>query len=159
MTTSSVDNQPVSESRAKRPLGLLVTYISIVLIYGIGPLMRPLALALLNASAAPASRSVPLNILEWVNVIVGISIIIFAILAWIGRPHWARLALIGLVWFSTILLFIFMFTTRQTSATSNTPNALNSIPYLICQVGLFIAIPAYLTWYINRPRARAYYEQ
>src|SRR5438270_11125990 len=99
-------SKEIPESR-KRPLGLLIAIIATALVYGIGPLVYPiLFVAFVVRKGGPPSGVDASNLAIAQSVVVGVVVLLLCLSAWIGRPRWGRLALIGVVWAVTIFQLI-----------------------------------------------------
>src|SRR5258706_11656597 len=138
-----------------RPPGFRIAILTTGLLYGIGPLV-PLVLTLLvNARGGPVTAELP-NFIGWLNVLTGIVTLAVCGLAWRGRPRWSRWALIGIVWIASIVQFIAFL--RPPDGAGESSVTIYSGSVFVCQLMLYLLVPIYLTWYLNRAPARAFYQ-
>jgi hypothetical protein len=133
-----------------RPPGLLIAILTTGLLYGVGPLV-PVVLTLLANAQGGAVNTELSNIITWLNVVTGIITLVVCVLAWRGHPRWIRWALIGIVWIASIVQFIAFLRPADSGVNLYTGSI------FICQLMLYLLVPAYLTWYLNRAPARTFY--
>jgi hypothetical protein len=130
-------------------------------IYGIGPLVQPLMAFIVNLRGGGQSGVNLLHTLDWLNAAIGLIVIAVSIMAWRGRPAWSRWVLITIVWLATAAQAISLLFPPADEATGNAIVGSNlsgiTQPFMLCQLVLYILIPLYITWYMNRAPARAFY--
>ena len=143
-----------------RPLGLSIAIGATALLYGIGPLMPVLLLLLINAQGRSIGAEL-VDPLGWINAGLGLLILAASVLAWIGRPPWARWILIALVLLGTALRLYQVAQTvfSRSSDLGEVGGNLSALaqPLALCQLPLLILVPLYIAWYMNRAPARAFY--
>ncbi len=99
--------------------------------------------------------------LGWISAALGILTLVVCVFAWIGRPARSRWTLIGLVWLATALRLV--QTTQALSAHSGVIGTVGGSgdavtrSIALCQLPMLILVPLYITWYMNRAPARAFY--
>jgi hypothetical protein len=156
-----VANPPVT--RRFRPLGLSIAILSTAGLYGLWP-MVPLLLWLLTRLRGHEIGSELLDNSAWFNVVLGAATLIACVMAWVGRPPQTRRTLLALVWFATIVRLVQSaqaLSERSLPITSaQVGGSLSSVlqPITLCQIPLLILVPLYITWYLNRAPARAFYK-
>jgi hypothetical protein len=156
-----VANPPVA--RRFRPLGLSIAILSTAGLYGLWP-MVPLLLWLLTRLRGHEIGSELLDNSAWFNVVLGAATLIACVMAWVGRPSQTRRTLLALVWFATIVRLVQSaqaLSERSLPITSaQVGGSLSSVlqPITLCQIPLLILVPLYITWYLNRAPARAFYK-
>ena len=148
--------------RRFRPLGLSIAILSAAGLYGLYP-MVPLLLLLLTQLRGHNIGSEVIDGIGWVNIGLGAATLVASVAAWIGRPPQTRRTLLALVWFATVLRLIQAaqsFNQQVPLTSSQVGGNLSSIllPVSLCQIPLLILIPLYMTWYMNRAPARAFYK-
>lgn len=146
--------------RRYRPLGLVLAIFAAFLIYGLGPLI-PLFLRLL-INLRGGTMGLDLNgIVDWEAIAFAAAIFVLCFLAWLGRPRWSRWGLIVVVWLATVVQFIATLQSLSPQATNSgvVGGDFQSLtrPLQICELLYLVLIPLYLTWYMNRAPARAFY--
>jgi hypothetical protein len=151
----------VKPERRYRPLGMIIAILAVALVYGIFPLVPFFLTALITLEGHYMSGAdLPFSSLD---VTVGLLILLICVLAWIGRPRGIRWVLILSVWLATAYQLKGVFqATRPGSITQGISGgsiAELSQSVLPCLVILLIAIPLYITWYMNRAPARAFYHR
>jgi hypothetical protein len=140
-----------------RPLGLSVAIVATAVLYGIGPLMPILLLLWVNTEGHSMGAQL-IDSLAWINVGLSLLILVASVLAWIGRPYWARWLLIGLVLLATALR-IYQVAQSMSAGPGEVGGNLSALtqPLALCQLPLLILVPLYIAWYMNRAPARAFY--
>ncbi len=149
-----------TSTKRYRPFGLTIAVLATALGYGVLPLL-PLGLM---AWSRVTQRNLGVDFVGgapgWIAVILGLLTLVVSFLAWLGRPYRVRAALILLVWLTTalwIFRIVQSFTVKpdflgEVGGSLSSPTA-----GLVCQLPLLIFIPLYVTWYLNRAPARAFY--
>ena len=156
-------SKEVREPR-KRPLGLLIAVIATALVYGVGPLIYPiLFIAFVVRKGGPPSGVDSSNLAVVQSVVVGVVVLLLCLSAWMGRPRWGRLALIGVVWAVTIFQLVSVIGSLSARAAPDNQVGGDLLalvkPAQYCELILLVLIPLYITWYLNRAPARAFYAQ
>lgn len=145
----------------RRPLGLTIALLATAIGYGIIPLL-PLLLILWSRLTR---RSVTAELLGGdlfgITTVLGVLSLIVCLLAWIGRPARIRWVLIGLIWVqSGLLLFrIVQSLTATPDLIGSVGGSLSGFSGLLCQLPTLLFVPLYVTWYLNRAPARAFYRR
>jgi hypothetical protein len=148
-----------------RPLGLLIAILATGVIYGIGPLIQPLMVFVINLRGGKVGdvNIDLLHTMDWLNAAIGLIVIAVCIMAWRGRPAWSRWVLITIVWIATLAQAISLLFPPVDDAAGNAIVGSNlsgvTQPLMACQLILYILIPLYITWYLNRAPARAFYHR
>jgi hypothetical protein len=97
------------------------------------------------------------------DVTVGLLILLICVLAWIGRPRWVRWVLILSVWLATAYQLQGLLQATKPGAVTHglTGGTITDLSQSVvpCLVIMLIAIPLYITWYMNRAPARAFYRR
>jgi hypothetical protein len=137
-----------------RPPGLLLAILTVGLIYGIGPLIPVVMSLFVNSQGGGINAELP-NVLAWLNVIVSLVTLFVCVLAYRGQPFWIRWVLIGIVWTATIVQYLSLL--RPSTGDSGGGIDFSASVVSICQFALTLLVPAYMTWYLNRAPARAFY--
>lgn len=146
-----------------RPLGVSLAILFAFLFYG----LRPLLLIVPVIWSALTQRLSGVDFIggTWgtVSVLLGAFIVVASVMAWLGRPRGVRLIFILLVWLATAAQIA-----TQVPALNPPPDSAEiasmgtsfQLPasYYVCLFMLNIAIPLYVTWYLNRAPARAFYD-
>ncbi len=161
MSVTDLSSEPSLDElvAAKRPPGLLIAILTTGLIYGIAPIL-PFVLQLLFNTRGDTSVSADMpNLIGWLNIIVAVVTLGACVLAWRGRPRWSRLALIGIVWVASVVQFLAVLSPSANPSSDVGSSSLDGYmaSVAVCQFVLFLLVPVYLTWYLNRPPARAFY--
>jgi hypothetical protein len=150
--------------RRYRPLGVSIAILATAALYCILPIF-PVLLLVIVVLRRPGDLSDlagqflggPLG---WISALIGIITLIVCVFAWIGRPSRSRWTLIGLVWLATALRLI------QTAQALSTHSSIGVVggsgdavtrSVALCQLPMLILVPLYITWYMNRAPARAFY--
>jgi hypothetical protein len=143
-----------------RPLGLSIAILATALLYGIWPTLPVLLMFWLNAQGRLIGAEI-VNTLGWVNAGLGLLTLIASVMAWIGRPRWSRWALIALVLLATVFRLYQVAQTLISHPTfiGEVSGSLSGFaqPLAVCQLPLLVIVPLYITWYMNRAPARAFY--
>jgi hypothetical protein len=143
-----------------RPLGLSIAIVATAILYGIFPLMPVVFLLLINTQGRTIGAEL-VDSLALLNAALGLLILAASVLAWLGRPQWARWILIALVVLATALRLYGVMQTifSRTSSISEVGGNLSALaqPLAWCQLPLLILVPLYIAWYMNRAPARAFY--
>ena len=159
MPTAQKNN--TKPERRYRPLGMIIAILATAVIYGLFPLI-PVALTLIvrleghNMSGA----DLPFNNLD---IVSGIAILFICVLAWIGRTPWIRWVLILSVWLATAYQIERFLQLMQPQGigqglTGGTFAELSQSA-LPCVTIFLLLVPLYITWYMNRAPARAFYRR
>ncbi|HEX3053893.1 MAG TPA: hypothetical protein VHP83_24775 [Aggregatilineaceae bacterium] len=153
---------PRSE-RVYRPLGLTLAIIAAAIWYGGMPLFNLYFLQRVGAAAEDAfiTGGVEIGIWDYINALLGGIILIICILAWGGRPSWIRFVFIASIVLPTLVnlfrIYQVLTATVDPLTSGSADEVWNNI--LRCQVPGMILIPLYVTWYLNRAPARAFYRR
>ncbi|MEP7285451.1 MAG: hypothetical protein ABI947_06760 [Chloroflexota bacterium] len=161
MTKRVSDNKNDSSVIRYRPLGLLIAILATALIYGIGPLV-PLAMVLIiNLRGRNIIGADLGNLISGFNIVLAAVTLIVCVQAWIGRPRWSRWILIAIVWIASLSQLIGLVQPAKPSSTGivGTDFSQFSQPVYICQLMIYVLVPLYITWYMNRAPARAFYRR
>ncbi|MBX3065483.1 MAG: hypothetical protein U0528_16150 [Anaerolineae bacterium] len=146
-----------------RPLGVSLAILFAFLFYGI----RPLLLVVPVIWSALTQRLAGVDFIggTWgtVSVMLGAFIVVASVFAWLGRPRGVRLIFIVLVWLATAAQIATQIPALNPPPDSGTVASVGTsiqLPaaYYVCLFALNIAIPLYVTWYLNRAPARAFYD-
>ncbi|GAB4548218.1 MAG: hypothetical protein OHK0023_10890 [Anaerolineae bacterium] len=150
----------MSHSRFSRPIGLSLAILGTAVAFGLFPLLP----ACLLIYTTVTGRQIGVELIGgigWVSIAFGVITVIACFMAWRGRPRGVRLFLLIIIWSQTIF-----FAARFISGLNTPPDAdlvsgvggnLSFLPLLLCQLPLVMAVPLYVTWYLNRAPARAFY--
>lgn len=143
-----------------RPLGLTIAILGTAFGYGV----LPLSPFLLVVWASFTQRGIGTELFggppSWAQIAFSGAILITAVLAWLGRPRWSRWALLALVWLQTIVLVLRLVITITTPpAFFGVSGNMSGNGLWFCQAPLLVIIPLYVTWYLNRAPARAFYQR
>lgn len=145
-----------------RPLGLSLAILATAAGYGLIPLLPVLLVLWTQLTGREIGLEMANTPLNWLGVILGALTLVACVLAWIGWPYGIRRALLALVWLSTALLLY-----RVVGALATPPAAIGEIggslsgtaTILLCQGPILVFVPLYVTWYLNRAPARAFYRR
>ena len=146
-----------------RPLGLVLAIFAAFVIYGLGPLI-PLFLRLLIDLRGSQAGIDTRSIVDWEAIAFAVAVFILCVLAWLGRPRWSRWGLIVVVWLATVVQLISTIqslTPQPIGPAGTVGGDFQSLtrPLQFCQLIYLVLIPLYLTWYMNRSPARAFYRR
>jgi hypothetical protein len=150
-------------ARRFRPLGLSIAILAAAGLYGLLPLL-PAILVLLAvlrgrvfSDPAILSGTDFNDPITWINTILSLGTLVACVLAWRGRPVGSRRILLVLVWLGTILRLI--VTVQSLTVPQGYPSNITEFfrPIALCQAPLLLIVPLYITWYLNRAPARAFY--
>jgi len=160
---SSTTTAP-KDARRYRPLGVSIAILATAALYCILPIFPALLLVIVIlrrpgdiSDLAGQFLGGPLG---WISALLGIITLVVCVFAWLGRPARSRWTLIGLVWLSTALRLI------QTAQALSAYNGIGTVggnadaitrSIALCQLPMLILVPLYITWYMNRAPARAFY--
>lgn len=151
-----------SDAPRYRPLGISVALLATTLFYGLYPLV--FAYPALWSAVTGRGELFGFEFMggNWGLVGLGLAvpILVATVFAWRGRPSGVRLLYIGLVWAAAAAQLA-----RQIPALNPpSPNAPFSgsnieLPasFYVCLTIFNFLIPLYVTWYLNRAPARAFY--
>jgi hypothetical protein len=152
-----------TSSTRYRPLGLLIAILATGVIYGLGPLVQPLMAFIVNLRGGGQTGVTLLHTVDWLNAAIGLIVIAVCIMAWRGQPAWSRWVLISIVWIATLAQAINLLFPAVDESTGNAVVGSNlsgvTQPFMLCQLVLYILIPLYITWYLNRAPVRAFYHR
>lgn len=141
-----------------RPLGLSIAVLGTGVLYGLLP-MFPLMLLLLTLLRGRSSGAGLVGQSTWVNVGLGVVALISSIAAWIGRPGWTRWLLIVVVWLTTIYRLVDIVGAYTAPRDPFSGGSFSDIKEVYLCIGpALILFALYVTWYMNRAPARAFYE-
>lgn len=159
-----------TENKPGRPFGVTIAIIASVFLFSLVPITRVVFIWLVNRQVYhdPTNGGTGgINVLGVQNsslllqTILGIVVIIAAVLAWRGRPDRVRFVFVGLVLFLGLITFIVnILPALTTEACSQLPCDSSETlkrSFACIQLPLTILIPLYVTWYMNRGPARAFY--
>jgi hypothetical protein len=144
-----------------RPLGLSIAILSAAVLYGIVPLLPLILVAIVATSGHDLSADV-LTSTVWIDTTLAILTLITALLAWLGRPYQSRWFLLIIVWLSTGFHLLQLAKPAPAPGTTSaeiggTLSGLSqSATY--CLIPFLVLVPLYITWYLNRAPARAFYQ-
>lgn len=154
----------IRSERRFRPLGLSIAILAAAGLYGFVPLI-PALLVLLATLRRGRQLNDPAILsgadfndpMTWINTILSVATLVACVLAWRGRPVGSRRLLLVLVWLGTVLRLI--VTVQSLTVSQGYPSNINEFfrPVTLCQAPLLILVPLYITWYLNRAPARAFY--
>lgn len=143
-----------------RPLGLTLAILATALGYGLVPMLPVLLVAWTQITGREIGLEMANTPLNWLGVTLGALTLVGCVLAWLGRPRGVRRALLVLVWLSTALTVY-----RVAAALTSAPSVIGQVggslsggaTILLCQGPILLCVPLYVTWYLNRAPARAFY--
>jgi hypothetical protein len=152
--------ESVIPTRRFRPLGISIAILTTTIMYGLYPLIYiyPAVWSLFTR------RNAGIDFIggTWglLGVVIAGFVIVASIAAWIGRPAGVRMIYILMVWVAAAVQFA-----KQIPALNPPQPGLPSVgtdvqlpaAYLLCLGILNFVIPLYVTWYLNRAPARAFY--
>jgi hypothetical protein len=150
----------VKPTRRYRPLGISIAILSTLIMYALYPLIYvyPAVWSLFTR------RNSGIDFIggTWgvLGVIIAAFVLVASIAAWIGRPTGVRMIYILLVWTAAAVQFA-----KQIPALNPPQAGVPSVGtdfqappiYFLCLGILNFLIPLYVTWYLNRAPARAFY--
>jgi len=157
----TVQKNNTKPERRYRPPGMIIAILATAVIYGLFPLMPVALTAIISLEGHNMSGAdLPYNVLD---VTAGIVILVICVLAWIGRTPWIRWILILCVWLATAYQFERFYQSTQPKSIgqglSGGTIAQLSQSALPCVVIFLLIGPLYITWYMNRAPARAFYRR
>jgi hypothetical protein len=142
-----------------RTPGIILAILLSAMIYGFLPLMTSgFALALWSGAT---DRLIGVQV-DWARVVLAGITLVTCVIAWIGRPSWSRWLLIGVIWIATVIgvAQLFVGLNAQPSLSEGiVGGSLSGGTLFTCQLPLYIFVPLYVTWYLNRAPARAFYNR
>jgi hypothetical protein len=153
-----------SSGRRFRPLGLSIAILAAAGLYGFLPLI-PAMLVLLAIIRGYALKDPAIlsgtdfnDPMTWINTVLSLATLVACVLAWRGRPVGSRRFLLVLVWLGTVLRLI--VTVQSLTVSQGYPSNINEFfrPIALCQTPFLLIVPLYITWYLNRAPARAFYQ-
>lgn len=153
----------MSEPRHRRPPGVSLALAAVALLYGIRPLLEAALYYRLDATADEALIPGGIEVSVWSGFegVFGGVMLALCVLTWRGRPARMRWALIGAM---LALTGVNLVRISQAWGAPVDPvfggqvqSALRNA--LLCQLPLMVVVPLYVTWYLNRAPARAYFAQ
>jgi hypothetical protein len=149
--------------RVRRPLGLTIAIVATAIWYGLLPLLMLYFMRRVGATAEEAfvPGGIDISTWDWLEGLFGGIMLLFCLLAWLGRPAWSRFLLMaGML----LLTVVFLYRIYQAATTSVDPifggqvqSAMRNL--LLCQLPAMIIVPLYVIWYLNRAPARAFYRR
>lgn len=142
MTNASQQEDFIEPKRIKRPYGITLAILTGTILYGIWPVMLlfpPLFSTITGNSLGINLIRTPIG---WISIALGVVLLLIMIPTLRGRPAWIKWLFIGIIWVSTILRIIESFMRQEVT---------------IGALVVLILIPVYITWYLNRAPARAFY--
>ncbi|MCC7448047.1 MAG: hypothetical protein IT324_11565 [Anaerolineae bacterium] len=147
-----------------RPLGVSIAILATAALYCLLPIFPVLLLVIVilrrPSDISDLAGQFIGGPLGWVSALIGIITLVVCVFAWIGRPARSRWTLIGLVWLATALRLI------QTAQALSVHSGIGTVggsgdavtrSIALCQLPMLIIVPLYITWYMNRAPARAFY--
>lgn len=143
--------------RRGKPLGLSIALVLSALLYGLMPLAEAIFFLVLRMRTHRE-----LEPRAWLLLVSGIIFLILMIPAWLGRPPKIRPVLsMAVVGFSVLrLVFVIIELSNrpengpiQDSGTA--PSNASNLSLLL----IYVLVPLYIVWYLNRHPSRAYYAQ
>lgn len=150
--------------RRYRPLGVSIAILATAALYCILPIFPALLIGIVAlrrpgdiSDLAGQFLGGPLG---WISAVLGLITLLVCVFAWLGRPARSRWTLIGLVWLATALRLI---QTAQALAAHSSVGTVGGSgdavtrSIALCQLPMLILVPLYITWYMNRAPARAFY--
>ncbi len=148
--------------RRHRPLGLSLAILSTGILYGMMPLLPVVFVLILRGSGHDLGADV-VSPTTWITAGLAVLVLIVAVVAWLSHSPRSRWLLLGVVWIATAFYLIQIVQSLTPSPQSGTPEVGGSLSgantsVLLCQVPLLILVPLYITWYLNRAPARAFYQ-
>jgi hypothetical protein len=157
-------SEEVIVRKQTRPYGVTITLILAILMYGIMPIMLDLGpLILSTLSGRSFSVNYEGGTAPGLMTAFGVAVIIASVVALTGRPPWIRWAVLGIIWLETAVMLI--RTIGSLNAQPITPGGQVGGTFtpqpssVILQLVLLIIIPVYLTWYLHRAPARAFFNE
>lgn len=160
-TASKLSASPSSTTAPRlRPLGLTLAILATALGYGLVPMLPVLLVIWTQLTGREIGLEMANTALNWLGVMLGVAVIIACMLAWLGRPRGVRRALLILVWLSTALTVY-----RLVAVLTSSPSMIGEVggslsggaTALLCEGPILLFVPLYVTWYLNRAPARAFY--
>src|SRR5689334_6654456 len=158
MPTAQKNN--IKPERRYRPLGMIIAILATAVIYGLFPLVPVVMAGVVTLEGHNmAGADLPYNTLD---IAASIVILLICVLAWIGRTPWIRWILILSVWLATAYQFEKFYQSAQPQGIQG----LNGDTFtdisqsvLPCIIIFLVLVPLYITWYMNRAPARAFYRR
>jgi hypothetical protein len=143
-----------------RPLGISIAILATVVMYGVYPLLFVYPAVWSFFTRRDAGIDFVGGTWGTVGIIFAVVIFFSSILAWIGRPAGVRWRYIMLVWFAAGVQFA-----KQIPALNPPQPDFPSVgtdlqlppSYVVCLGIVNFLVPLYVTWYLNRAPARAFY--
>jgi len=154
---------PSSALRVRRPPGLMLALLATAALYGLAPLLEAYFLHRLDATAEEAFLlgGVTVTTWTWIQAVYGVLMLLVCGLAWWGRPPQIRFVLTGLLLVLTAVTFYRIIETWTAPQNPIFGGQLQTTlrGYLRCQLPAMVLVPLYVTWYLNRAPARAFYRR
>lgn len=153
-----------ADGRVLRPLGMTLAILSAMIVFGGFPLIEFYLAWRLNAGTEPEFRvgGFPYDFLTQLMGIMALLVIITSFLAWLGRPHYVRLAFLTTI---VVSLGMTLFRTLYRALVPETETLFgvgqSSLVSPLCSLLLVLQVltALYIIWYANRAPARAFYTQ
>lgn len=150
----------VKPPRRYRPLGISIAILSAMIMYALYPLIYAYPAIWSRFTNRDAGIDFIGGTWGYVALIVAVFVVAASIAAWIGRPVGVRMIYIFLVWTAAAVQFV-----KQIPALNPPQPGIPAVGtdiqlpplYYVCLGILNFLIPLYVTWYLNRAPARAFY--
>jgi hypothetical protein len=161
---SSPALRPSPLGRRHRPLGISIAVLATTLFYGLYPLVYVYPAVWSFFARRNIGEMFGVDFIGGVWGIAGLGlaglVLVASVFVWRGRPPGARLMYIVLVWCAAGTQLA-----RQIPALNPPPAGLATvgtnlqvpIAWYVCLALFNFAIPLYVTWYLNRAPARAFF--
>ncbi len=168
-----------AEERPGRPLGVILAIVASVLLYTIVPLLLVGQVLLVEQHFTRMEPAIPVDgetivpamsggdlrggITDWHLILqsaLALGFLALAAAAWRGRPPMMRYVFSGAVVLLTLLTLVPMlwpgvFNASQDLSGGSLDDALRSLGF--AQAAMYIVVPVYVVWYLNRGPARAFF--
>ena len=141
--------------RPGKPLGLTLALVACVVLYGLWPLAQ--ALLFLSLAARTNETLAPQ---AWLALVLSLGFLALLVPAWLGRPPQIRwvlsIAVIGLTIFQLALVIGGLTSPPDGVALPDAGSAISrTVNFgMLC---VYIPVPLYIVWYLNRYPSRVYY--
>ena len=146
-----------------RPLGVTIAIVGAAVFFGLRPLGEVYFLWRLDATAEEAyiSGGVGIDAWTWFEGVWGALVLVICVLSWWGRPSWIRHVLIGSLFLPLVLTLYRVIEAMRAVEDPIFGGQLQETVrnYLQCQGPVLVLVALYVTWYLNRAPARAFYRR